>query len=67
MYIVDRVEENYVILEHTGKIIELKKNKLPNVLENDILYLKNGSYIKDNNKTIEVKKNTKERFNRLKR
>lgn len=66
MYVVDRIEGNYVILEHDGSILEIEKDKLPNVKENDILYLKNGKYIKDIEKTNEIKKEIRNRFNKLK-
>ena len=66
MYIVDRIEGNYVILECDGKLIEIKKDKLPNVLEKDVLYLEDGKYIKDEEKTEKIKKDIRNRFNRLK-
>ena len=66
MYVVDRIEGNYVILEHDGSILEIEKDKLPKVNENDILYLKNGKYIKDIEKTNEIKKEIRNRFNKLK-
>lgn len=66
MYVVDRIEDNFVLLEHNGSILEIEKDKLPNVLEKDILYLKNGEYIKDIKKTEKIKKNVRNRFNKLK-
>ena len=66
MYVVDRIEGNYVILEHDGSILEIEKDKLPNVKENDILYLKNGEYVKRIEKTNEIKKEIRNRFNKLK-
>ena len=66
MYIVDRIEDNFVILEYDGKIIEVEKCKLPDVKENDILYLQNGCYVIDIEKTENSKENIRSRFNRLK-
>jgi len=66
MYVVDRIEGNYVILECDGKILEIEKDKLPNVKENDILVLENGIFIKNIEKTNKVKKDIRDRFNRLK-
>lgn len=66
MYIVDRIEGNYIILEYDGKILEIEKDKLPKVNENDILYLENGKFVKSIEKTKEVKKDIRDRFNRLK-
>ena len=66
MYIVDRIEDNYVILECDGKIFEVEKSKIPNVNEKDILYLNNGKYTKDIEKTEKIKKDIRNRFNKLK-
>ena len=66
MYIVDRIEGNYVILECNGKIFEIEKDKLPDVKEKDILYFENGNYIKDREKTEMIKKDVRNRFNKLK-
>jgi len=66
MYIVDRIEGNFVILECNGELIEVKKDKLPNVLEKDILYLENGIYKKDIDKIEKNTKDIRSRFNRLK-
>ena len=66
MYIVDRIEGNFVILEFGDKIIEVEKEKLPDVKEKDVLYLDNGKYIKDEEKTEKIKKDIRNRFNRLK-
>lgn len=66
MFIVDRIEGNFAILECNGKIIEVEKDKLPNVSEQDILYFEDGKYIKDEEKTEKIKNDVRNRFNRLK-
>ena len=66
MYIVDRIEGNFVILEFGDKIIEVEKEKLLDVKEKDVLYLDNGKYIKDIEKCENIKKDVRNRFNRLK-
>ena len=66
MYIVDRIEGNYVILESSeGKIIEVLKDELPSVLENDVLYFKDNKYFKDDKKRDKIKEDIKARFNKL--
>ena len=66
MYVVDRIEGNYVVLEHDGKILEIEKEKLPEVQEKDILYFIDNSFVKDNNKTNKIKNDIRNRFNKLK-
>ena len=66
MFVVDRVEDNYVILEHNKKFIEVEKDKLPDVKEHDVLYFVNNKYIKDNKKRERIKRDIRDRFNKLK-
>ncbi|MBD7913827.1 DUF3006 domain-containing protein [Clostridium sp. Sa3CUN1] len=52
-YIVDRIEENYVVLEN-GKdnVFNVKKSDIiGNVKEGDILYIKNNLYFIDEKAT----------------
>ena len=66
MFIVDRIEGNYVILENSeGKIIEVLKDELPDLHENDVLYFKDNKYIKDDKKRDKIKEDIKVRFNKL--
>jgi len=66
MYIVDRIEGKFVILEYNGSFIEIEKNKLPDVSENDILYFKDNEYIKHDEKRDKIKRDIRSRFERLK-
>ena len=54
MYIVDRIEDNFVILEYNGKFLEIEKNNLMNVEEKDILYFVNNKFVKDNKMTERI-------------
>ena len=69
MYVVDRIEENIVILENkeNKKIMEINKDEFPqNIKEGDIIEIINNEY-KINKKETEIKKNNiKDRFNKLK-
>ena len=55
-YIVDRIEENYVVLEN-GKdnVFNVKKSDIiGNVKEGDILYIKNNLYFIDKMRKEEI-------------
>mgnify|MGYP003404929399 CR=1 FL=1 len=69
MYIVDRIEENYVILENrtNKRMEEVEIYKFPeNIKEGDIIDFIYNKYIINEQKTIETKNNIRNRFNRLK-
>lgn len=69
MYIVDRIEENLVILESRTirRMEEIKIDKFPkNIKEGDIVDYTDNKYIINKEKTIETKNNIRNRFNRLK-
>ena len=69
MYIVDRIEENLVILESRTirRMEEIEIDKFPkNIKEGDIVDYIDNKYIINKEKTIETKNNIRNRFNRLK-
>ena len=70
MYSVDRIEEDIVVLENrtTKEIINVDKNILPNNLKEGIIldYI-NGKYIINEDYTKEIKKDIRNKFDRLKR
>ena len=69
MYIVDRIEENLVILESINKkrTEEIEIDKFPeNIKEGDIIDYIDNKYIINEQKTLETKNNIRNRFNRLK-
>ena len=52
MLIVERLEENIVIIENGGKHFEVSREKLPkNVREGDVLKKADGIYVVDKEKT----------------
>lgn len=69
IYIVDRVEDNMVVLENenTKEIINIEKATLPLVSDGDILVYANGTYTKDDTLKNERLENVRERMNKLKR
>ena len=70
MYSVDRIEEDIVVLENrnTKEIINVDKSILPNNLkEGTILDYINGKYIINEDYTKEIKKDIRNKFDRLKR
>ena len=70
MYSVDRIEEDIVVLENrnTKEIINVDKNILPNNLkEGTILDYINGKYIINEEYTNKIKKDIRNKFDRLKR
>ncbi len=70
MFSVDRIEEDIVVLENrtTKEIINVDKNILPNNLKEGIIldYI-NGKYIINEDYTKEIKKDIRNKFDRLKR
>ena len=69
MYIVDRIEENLVILESRTirRMEEIEIYKFPkNIKEGDIVDYIDNKYVINKEKTIETKNNIRNRFNRLK-
>ena len=69
MYIVDRIEENIVILESTkdNKMIEIEINNFENKInEGDIIDIINNKYIINEKNTKKRKNNIRDRFNKLK-
>lgn len=69
MYTVDRIEDNIVILENrnNSKIIEINKKALPKTIkEGDIINIKDNKCLIDKENTNVVKKDIRNRFNKLK-
>lgn len=69
MYTVLEIEEKYVVLENrkTLEVFDILKDKLPkHIKESDILSLIDGEYIIDVDETKNVKKDMRNRFNKLK-
>ncbi len=69
MYTVLEIEEKYVVLENrkTLEVFDILKDKLPkHIKESDILSLIDGEYIIDVDETKNVKKDIRNRFNKLK-
>lgn len=69
MYTVLEIEEKYVVLENrkTLEVFDILKDKLPkHIKESDILSLIDGEYIIDVDETKNIKKDIRNRFNKLK-
>lgn len=69
MFIIDRIEENIVVLENTNtkKIKEININKLPNgIKEGSILTFDGANYIINNDEETKRRKKLQDKFNRLK-
>lgn len=67
-YIIDRFEENIVVLEDrkTGKMKNIKKNIIPdNCKEGDVLKCINGKYFLDKKETNKKENEIKEKYNNL--
>ncbi len=65
-YIVDRLEEEYVVLEkETGGSIDIKRELLPHVKRGDVLTEENGVFLIDERETLERKKRISEKMNKL--
>ena len=67
MYTVEKIEENIIVLENrnTKELIEIEKERINDVKEKDIVLLKNGEYLIDKKETERIKKDIRNRFNRL--
>lgn len=59
IYIVDRIEEDYIVVEdNKNNIININKNEFSEIInEGDILIKIDNKYILDNNKTKDRKEN----------
>lgn len=57
-WIIDRIEEDYIILENNGNITNIKKREIKfSIKEGDVLVKnKEGKYIFDKEATVERKK-----------
>ena len=65
-YIVDRFEEDFVVLEKdTGGSINIKRELLPDANRGDVLTEENGVFIIDEQETLERKKRISEKMNKL--
>ncbi len=65
-YIVDRFQEEYVVLEkETGGSIDIKRELLPYVQRGDVLTEENGVFLIDERETLERKKRISEKMNKL--
>ncbi|MBQ8391279.1 MAG: DUF3006 domain-containing protein [Clostridia bacterium] len=65
-YIVDRFEEDFVVLEEeTGGSINIKRELLPDANRGDVLTEENGAFIIDEQETLERKKRISEKMNKL--
>ena len=65
-YIVDRFQEDYIVLEkETGGCIDIKRELLPHVQRGDVLTEENGVFSIDEQETIERKKRISEKMNKL--
>lgn len=70
MYTVDRIENDYVVLENRNNLdmIDVKITEFNyDVSEGDIVLYKDGKYIKDEEETNRIKNNIRSRFNKLKK
>ena len=68
-YIVDRIEENIVVLEdeETGEMLEVSKSDIKvDISTGDLLKLENDSYTDDTEGTLKRKKRIKNKFELLK-
>lgn len=70
MYTVDRIENDYVVLENRNNLdmIDVKITEFNyDVSEGDIVLYKDGKYIKDEEETNRIESNIRSRFNKLKK
>ena len=70
MYTVDRIENDYVVLENRNNLdmIDVKITEFNyDVSEGDIVLYKDGKYIKDEEETKRIESNIRSRFNKLKK
>lgn len=70
MYTVDRIENDYVVLEDRNNLdmIDVKITEFNYaVSEGDIVLYRNGKYIKDEEETNRIKSNIRSRFDKLKK
>ena len=68
MYIVDRIEDNLIILEdkENNKMIEIEKRVLSDVSEGDIVKFIDNKYFIEKEESIKLKESIRDRFNKLK-
>ena len=65
-YIVDRFEENFIVLEkETGGSIDIKRELLPHVQRGDVLTKEDGVFRIDERETLERKARISEKMNKL--
>ena len=65
-YIVDRLEEDFIVLEkETGGSIDIKRELLPDAKRGDVLIGENGVFLIDEQETLERKKRIFEKMNKL--
>ena len=65
-YIVDRFQEDFVVLEReTGGSIDIKRELLPHVKRGDVLTEENGVFRIDEQETLERKTRIYEKMNKL--
>lgn len=64
--IVDRIEEDRVVIESNNRMIIIKKSLFPEeIKEGDFIEFKEGKFNIDNKKTLEQKKEIDDLFNSL--
>lgn len=69
-FTIDKIEDEIAICENRNskKMINIHLSKLPqNIKENDIIKYTNGKYILDEQETISVKENIKDKFSKLRK
>ena len=65
-YIVDRFEEEYLVLEkETGETIDIPKEEIPDAQKGDVVIFKNGKYTVDREETVARKKIIAEKLRKL--
>ena len=65
-YIVDRFEEEYLVLEkETGETLDVLKKEIPDVQKGDVVIFENGKYTVDREKTEARKKIIAEKLRKL--
>ena len=65
-YIVDRIEENFVILESkSGVNLEVPTDELPEVKEGEVVIFENGRYTLDAEETEKRRKIIEEKMRKL--
>ena len=65
-YIVDRFEEDFIVLEKKiGGSIDIKRELLPDAERGDVLIEENGVFLIDEQETLERKKRIFEKMNKL--